>query len=78
LETEGPNRVIQDVVRSSEISIWKAAGGVEEQMYSPQTLSRHYTSMMQDGLQIAGTRGGRAHTHASLIDHPFIVQNLSV
>jgi len=38
LETEGPNRVIQDVVRSSEISIWKAAGGVEEQMYSPQCL----------------------------------------
>jgi len=43
------------------------------------TLSRHYANMMQDGLQIAGTRGGRGregvllmccclsppHTHAS-------------
>ena len=42
LATEGLNRVIQDVVRSSEISIWKAAGGVEEQMYSPQCLKNPF------------------------------------
>ena len=39
---EGLNRVIQDVVRSSEISIWKAAGGVEEQMYSPRCLKNPF------------------------------------
>ena len=42
LETEGPNKVIQDEVRSSEVSIWMVAGGVEEQMYSPQCLDNPF------------------------------------
>ena len=43
LATEGLNRVIQDVViRSSEILIWKAADGVEEQIYSPRCLKNPF------------------------------------
>jgi hypothetical protein len=42
LATEGLNRVIQDVVRSSEISIWEAAVGVEEQIYSLQGLKNPF------------------------------------
>ena len=34
-QDEEEERVLHDVIRSSEISIWKAAGGVEQQMHSP-------------------------------------------
>ena len=41
-ESISPFSIHEPPVRSSEVSIWKAAGGVEEQMYSPQCLKNPF------------------------------------